>query len=190
MKTQRLPFWKRQLPNMITWGRIACIPIVVVALTHDTTTSSIWACVSFTVASISDFFDGYFARIYQVETRMGRFLDPVADKLLVTAALIMLIPLGRVPAVLVVLLLCRDLMINGLRAVAAGDKLEIRASWTAKWKTGAQMTAIPCLMLKDPLFGINMIVVGQFLLWTALVLSLISAVDYLKLFFSKYKERP
>jgi CDP-diacylglycerol--glycerol-3-phosphate 3-phosphatidyltransferase len=119
MKTQSLPNWKRQLPNIITWGRMIAIFPVVYFLTEDSREYGFWAAIIFIIASISDFFDGYFARIYHVETLTGKFLDPVADKLLVTAALIMLIPLGRVSPVLVVLLLSRETLINGLRAVAA-----------------------------------------------------------------------
>lgn len=190
MKSQRLPFWKRQLPNMITWGRIAFIPPVVFFLMYDTPRAGLWAAICFILASVSDFFDGYFARIFHVETLLGKFLDPVADKLLVTAALIMLIPLGRVPALLVLLLLSRDLLINGLRAVAASENFIIGAGWTGKWKTGAQMVAIPALMLKDPLFGLPLLGIGQMLLWLSLVLSLISAVQYLYAFFSQYNEMP
>jgi CDP-diacylglycerol---glycerol-3-phosphate 3-phosphatidyltransferase len=188
MKTQRLPFWKRQLPNMITWGRIAFIPPVVVCLMYDTAEAGLWAAVFFILASVSDFFDGYFARIFQVETLLGKFLDPVADKLLVTAALIMLIPLGRVPALLVLLLLSRDLLINGLRAVAASENFIIGAGWTGKWKTGAQMVAIPALMIKEPLLGLPLMQIGLLLLWLSLVLSIISAVQYLYAFFAKYNE--
>jgi CDP-diacylglycerol--glycerol-3-phosphate 3-phosphatidyltransferase len=146
--------------------------------------NGVWATVIFIAASVSDFFDGYFARFYNVESRTGKFLDPVADKLLVTAALVMLIPLGRVSPILVVLLLSRDLMINGLRAVVAAERITLNSSWTAKWKTGAQMTAIPFLMLRT-LFGINILVVGQVLLWIALVLSIISAMDYVKVFLNR-----
>ena len=153
-------------------------------LQFDDHENGVWATGFFVAASISDFFDGYFARIYNVESRIGKFLDPVADKLLVTAALVMLLPLGRVSPILVVLLLSRDLMINGLRAVAAGEKMTISSSWTAKWKTGAQMTAIPFLMLKT-LFGIPVMTFGQILLWIALLLSLISAFDYLKAFINR-----
>src|ERR1700722_8892916 len=103
MKTQKLPFWKRQLPNMITWGRIAAIPVVVVLLSYDSPVNDLWACIVFIIASISDFFDGYLARVFKVETLLGQFLDPVADKLLVTAALILLLDLHRIPAVLVLL---------------------------------------------------------------------------------------
>jgi CDP-diacylglycerol--glycerol-3-phosphate 3-phosphatidyltransferase len=188
MKTHRLPFWKRQLPNFITGARMACIPPVVLALTYDTPRAGFWAAVFFITASVSDFFDGYFARVFQVETLLGKFLDPVADKLLVMAALIMLVPLGRVSAVLVILLLSRDLLINGLRAVAATERLVIGVGWMGKWKTGAQMTAIPCLMLKWPLFGLPLLAIGEGLLWVSLALSLISAVQYIWVFFSQYKE--
>jgi len=185
MRTQKLPVWKRQLPNMITWGRIAAIPGVMYFLQSPSDhQSDFWATTLFTVASISDFFDGYFARIFNVESRIGMFLDPVADKLLVTAALVMLVPLNRISPILVVLLLSRDLMINGLRAVAAGEKMTIKASWTAKWKTGAQMTGIPFVMAQT-LFGFNILEAGQVLLWIALVLSVISAFDYLKAFVNR-----
>jgi CDP-diacylglycerol--glycerol-3-phosphate 3-phosphatidyltransferase len=181
MKPQKQIFWKRHLPNIITWGRIAAIPAVMYFLQFDDYDNGLKAAVIFIAASISDYFDGYFARIYNVETRTGQFLDPVADKLLVTAGLIMLIPLHRVSAVLVVLLLSRDLMINALRAVAAGQRVVMKTTWTAKWKTGAQMTAIPFLMLKT-VFGYDVLLVGQVLLWIAFILSVISAVDYLRSF--------
>jgi CDP-diacylglycerol--glycerol-3-phosphate 3-phosphatidyltransferase len=171
---------------MITWGRIAAIPLVVWFLTKDNEQFGFWASVVFIIASISDFIDGYLARLFNVETMLGQFLDPVADKLLVTAALVMLIPLQRVSAILVVLLLSRELLINGLRAVAAGNNLTIGAGWTGKWKTGAQMVAIPCLMLNRTLLGLNVLLIGQVLLWIALVLSLISAFDYMSVFFNKF----
>jgi CDP-diacylglycerol--glycerol-3-phosphate 3-phosphatidyltransferase len=191
MKPQRLPFWKRQLPNLITGLRIACIPPVMFALMYDTYEAGWCAAIFFIVASVSDFFDGYFARIYNVESLLGKFLDPVADKLLVTAALVMLIPLGRVSAILVVMLLSRDLLINGLRAVAATEKFVIGAGWTGKWKTGAQMTAIPCLMVKEPLWGvIDILTIGHVLLWISLGLSLLSGFQYIRDFFSRYSEMP
>lgn len=173
---------------MITWGRIAFIPPVVIALQYDTLKAGIVAAVFFVLAAISDFFDGYFARIFQVESLLGKFLDPVADKLLVTAALIMLVPLNRVSAIAVILILSRDLMINGLRAVAASERYVIGAGWTGKWKTGTQMTAIPCLMVKVPLYGAPTLLIGQVLLWISIGLSLISAFQYLWDFFSKYNE--
>ena len=171
---------------MVTWSRIAAIPVVVWLLTTDDPETGFWATIVFIVASLSDLLDGYLARHFKVETLLGQFLDTVADKLLVTGALVMLIPLKRVSAILVLLLLSRELLINGLRAVAAGNKLIIGAGWTGKWKTGAQMVAIPCLMLNRNLGGVNLLLVGQVLLWIALVLSLISAFDYMSVFFNKF----
>ena len=190
MKAQTAPFWKRQLPNIITWARIASIPIVTLCLTYDTPLADLWATVFFVIASISDYFDGYFARIFHVESLLGRFLDPVADKLLVTAALIMLIPLHRLSAVLVVLILSRELLISGLRTVAVSENYEIKVSWTAKWKTGTQMTAIPFLMMNRTLYGVDLSFWGQVLIWVSFALSLISAIQYLLDFFKKYNEAP
>ncbi len=185
MKTQKLPFWKRQLPNMITWLRILAIIPVVILLRTDNPDSGFWAMILFIAASLSDYLDGYLARIYHVESLTGKFLDPVADKLLVTAALIMLIPLGRISAVVVILLLCREFLINGLRTVAMSENLVISPTWTAKYKTGAQMAGIPMLIYKEPLLGIPVYNVGVVLIWVAIVLGYLSAWDYLKLFYSK-----
>jgi CDP-diacylglycerol--glycerol-3-phosphate 3-phosphatidyltransferase len=186
MKPQSLPFWKRQLPNIITALRAIFVLPVVGFLIFDTYEAGFWAAVFFIAASVSDYFDGYFARSYQVETVMGKFLDPVADKLLVNGALIMLIPLHRVSALLVFLILSRDIFINGLRAVAATENIVIGAGWTGKWKTGAQMTAIPCIMLKEPLFGVVPILeIGQILLWVSFGLSAISGAQYCLYFFKK-----
>lgn len=170
---------------MITWARIAAIPPVVYFLQFDTAEAGFWAGWLFIIASVSDYFDGYFARIYHVESLTGKFLDPIADKLLVTAALIMLVPLDRVSPILVVLLLSREILINGLRALAATEHLVINVNWTAKWKTGTQMVAIPCLMFQVPTFGQDNHTIGRFLLWVSFGLSVISAVDYLKLFFHR-----
>jgi CDP-diacylglycerol--glycerol-3-phosphate 3-phosphatidyltransferase len=189
MKAQTTPLWKRQLPNLITWSRIAAIPVVVWGLNEDSARGDLWSTIFFVVASISDYFDGYFARIFKVESLLGRFLDPIADKLLVMAALIMLIPSGRISAILVLVMLSRELLINGLRSIAASENYkEIRVSWTAKWKTGAQMTALPFLMLNRQLFGINLNFWGLALVWISLILSLVSAIQYIWDFFVLYND--
>ncbi|MCC6278455.1 MAG: CDP-diacylglycerol--glycerol-3-phosphate 3-phosphatidyltransferase [Oligoflexia bacterium] len=186
ISSQSLPFWKRQLPNIITGLRAFFVLPVVALLMTDSYWPNFWATGLFIVASVSDYFDGYFARIYKIESIFGKFLDPVADKLLVNGALIMLIPLGRVHPILVFLILSRDIFINGLRAVAASENLVIGAGWTGKWKTGTQMTAIPCIMLKEPLFGVVPILeIGQVLLWVSFGLSAISGVQYALYFFKK-----
>lgn len=187
MKTQKLPVWKKQLPNMITLVRIAFIPLVVLGLNYSNPDNDFWAAVFFILASISDFFDGYLARLYKVESVLGQLMDPVADKLLVMGALIMLIPLNRVSPILVLLLLSRDIFIAGIRAAAANEKLIIAAGSYGKWKTGLQMVALPALMLNRDLFGIDLLVMGQWLLWASMILSLISAIQYIVKYFQLTK---
>jgi CDP-diacylglycerol--glycerol-3-phosphate 3-phosphatidyltransferase len=190
MRPQTLPFWKRELPNLITWSRIAAIPVVVWGLRENSSQGDLWSTIFFVVASVSDYFDGYFARIFNVESVLGRFLDPIADKLLVTAALIMLIPLNRISAVLVLIMLSRELLINGLRSVAVSEKYEIKVSWTAKWKTGAQMTALPFLMINRNLLGVDLHYWGFVLIWISVILSVVSAVQYMWEFFVQYRQSP
>ena len=188
MKTQIIPLWKKQLPNMITLLRIAVIPLVVFFLAYSNWENDFWAAVFFIAASISDFFDGYLARLYNVESVLGQLMDPVADKLLVMAALIMMIPLQRVSPILVLLLLSRDIFIAGIRAAAANERLVIAAGSFGKWKTGFQMVAIPALMLNRSIFGLfDSRPLGFWLLWGSMILSLISAAQYIFEFFKKTK---
>ncbi len=187
MKAQKLPSWKKQLPNTITLIRIAFVPLVVCCLLNGDPRLNFWGAMFFIVASVSDLLDGYFARLYKVESILGQLMDPVADKLLVMAALIMMIPLGRVHPILVLLLLSRDIFISGLRAAAASQALVIPAGSSGKWKTGMQMFAIPALMLNRYLFGVNLLSMGQWLLAGSMILSLVSAIQYSFLFSKKNK---
>lgn len=187
MKSQPKVFWKHHLPNLLTWLRIALVLPAVYFLMFDTREAGFIAGWCFIIASISDFFDGYFARLYQVESRIGIFLDPIADKLLVTSALIMLIPLGRISALLVVLLISRDIFINGLRAIAAGENVIIGAGWTGKWKTVAQLVGIPCLIMVYNIPEVPLLQIGQGLLWLSVFLSVTSGYQYLAVFFGPKK---
>lgn len=187
MKPQSLPYWKKQLPNAITWLRMAIIPVVVYFLVKPNSNDDFWAAIFFILASLSDLLDGYLARKYQVESVLGQLMDPVADKLLVMAALIMLVPLARVNPILVLLLLSRDIFIAGIRAAAASEKLVIAAGSMGKWKTGFQMVAIPALLLNRHLFGVDLNILGVVLLWASMALSLISAIQYSFLFFKNSK---
>lgn len=177
--------WKAQLPNYITYMRIAFIPAVIYCLTYDDAFWGFWAGVFFGLAAISDWFDGYFARKYEVESTVGKLLDPVADKLLVTSALIMLIPLGRISPILVILIMGRDFLINGLRSIAASEGIVVKAGDVGKWKTAIQMFAIPAVMVKESYFGIPWPLLGVIALWFSLILSFVSAVQYLLGFFRK-----
>ncbi len=138
------------LPNMLTMFRIAIIPLVLVFIYYDSRVNAFIAACLFATASATDFFDGWLARRKGLITVLGKFLDPLADKLIVTSTLVMLIPLGRIPAWVVVLLLARELAITSLRSIAVNEGLVIAASQGGKWKTAFQLTGILGLLIHYP----------------------------------------
>ena len=152
-----------------------------------------WAAFIFTIAAITDFVDGWLARKWQVVTVLGKFLDPLADKLIVMVALFMLIPLDRVPAWAVFLILAREMVVTGLRSIASSEGIVIDASELGKYKTIYQMVAIPGLMLhydfywffgvEWSIFHVNAHNFGIFFFYIAFVLTLWSGIDYLQKFF-------
>ncbi|MCA9564981.1 MAG: CDP-diacylglycerol--glycerol-3-phosphate 3-phosphatidyltransferase [Myxococcales bacterium] len=135
------------LPNMLTLLRVALIPVVVYLLLVNTPTACIYASLLFGAAAITDFLDGYLARAQGLVSVTGKFLDPLADKLLVMAALVALVELDWLPSWLVILVLAREFMINGLRTLAANDGIVIAAGTGGKYKTAFQLTGLPALML-------------------------------------------
>lgn len=181
------------LPNILTLARIAAIPLVVVLMLYDTREAGFWAAAIFGLAAVTDFIDGWLARKWGVVTVLGKFLDPLADKLIVMAALVMLIPLDRVPAWAVFLILAREMVVTGLRSIASSEGLVIDASDLGKYKTIYQMAAIPGLMLhydyywffglEWSIFHVNMHNFGMFFFWIAFALTLWSGADYLTRFF-------
>ncbi len=181
------------LPNLLTLARVAAIPVVMVLMLSDSRSSGMWAALIFTIAAITDFVDGWLARKWQVVTVLGKFLDPLADKLIVMAALIMLIPLDRVPAWAVFMILAREMIVTGLRSIASSEGIVIDASELGKYKTIYQMVAIPGLMLhydfywffglEWSVFHVNAHNFGIFFFYIALVLTLWSGIDYLQKFF-------
>ncbi|GAB4173187.1 MAG: CDP-diacylglycerol--glycerol-3-phosphate 3-phosphatidyltransferase [Geothermobacteraceae bacterium] len=182
------------LPNLLTLGRIAAIPLVAWLLTYESKAAGMWAAGIFGLAAITDAFDGYLARKWEVVSVLGKFLDPLADKLLVMAVMIMLIPLDRVPAWMVLVILSREIIITGLRSIASSEGVVIDASPLGKYKTIFQMSALPGLMLHYDyywffglpieLFHVNMHKVGMFFFVIALALTVVSGIDYLVKFFS------
>ncbi len=136
------------------------------------------AAVIFVIGSATDWLDGYLARKLKVESNMGKFMDPIADKIFVLAALLILLAMGRVDPFMVFLLVARDIFIGGIRAVAAANQVIISAKPFGKWKTASQMVAIPCLMIYDPVFGLPIPDFGYFLLWFSVILSVISGAEY------------
>jgi len=181
------------LPNLLTLARVAAIPLLVILLLSDSRQASFWAAALFGVAAATDFIDGWLARKWGVVTVLGKFLDPLADKLIVMAALIMLIPLDRVPAWAVFLLLAREIVVTGLRSIASSEGIVIDASDLGKVKTIYQMVAISGLLLhydyywffgvRSELLHVNMHNFGMFFFSVALVLTLWSGFDYLYKFF-------
>ncbi len=181
------------LPNLLTLARVAVIPLLVGLLLSDSREAGFWAAALFGAAAVTDFIDGWLARKWGVVTVLGKFLDPLADKLIVMAALIMLIPHGRVPAWAVFLLLAREVIITGLRSIASSEGIVIDASELGKYKTIYQMVAIPGLLLhfdyywffgvRHELLHVNMHNFGMFFFVIALALTLWSGLDYLIKFF-------
>lgn len=173
-------------PNLLTLLRIVFVPVVVGLLFLRDPGWDIVAAVAFIIASITDYFDGYIARTQKLETIYGKLLDPLADKFLVVSALIMLQELDRIGPLVVMLLICRELAITGLRALASSEGVIIAASGSGKWKTATQMVAIPCIMMPN-LFGLPLYRIGMVLLYVSLAISLWSAKDYIVDFFRAMK---
>ena len=181
------------LPNRITMFRIVLIPIILLSLYLNSTSPikslNYVAAWTFVLASISDFFDGYFARKRKLVTVFGSFLDPIADKFLVISSLIMLLALHRIHVLVVLILVMRELYITALRLLAVEKGLVVPVGTLGKWKTATQMIGIPLLMANDIPFGLNMPFLGEILLYIATIFSLYSALEYSIGFLKKIKKR-
>jgi CDP-diacylglycerol--glycerol-3-phosphate 3-phosphatidyltransferase len=176
------------LPNSLSFFRIGCIPLLMILLFFPRRTTSFLAALTFGLASISDLLDGFVARRRQLVTTFGKFLDPLADKLIVSAALIMLIPLDRVPAWMVVVIIGRELAIMGLRSVAVSEGKVITADHLGKQKMVFQTVAILGLLLHFEYYGVNYHVVGMFFLWLAVIITLWSGFNYFRNFWDVLEE--
>lgn len=180
------------IPNRITLSRILLIPVFILLLTLPiewgsvsigTTTLPVVQLVAallFIFASGTDWVDGYYARKHNQVTNLGKFLDPMADKLLVAAAYVLLVELNMVPAWIVIIILSREFAVTGLRLVAAGEGTVLAAGQMGKWKTTFQLISIAFLLLNDypfSYFALN-ISVGMITLYIALILTVLSGVDY------------
>jgi CDP-diacylglycerol--glycerol-3-phosphate 3-phosphatidyltransferase len=177
------------LPMLLTWARIAMIPLIVgVFYLPDgwmwPHAKNVTACVLFTVAAITDAFDGYVARKYGLITPLGAFLDPVADKLMVCAALVVLLALDRVDAFVALVIVGREIAVSALREWMAqiGKSASVAVNRMGKFKTIAQMIAIPMLLFHDRLFGIiDVHLIGTLLIYLAAVLTVYSMLVYLRM---------
>ena len=179
-------------PNLLTVGRIALIPVFLGLLTYENRRNSFLAAAVYSAAALSDWLDGWLARVSGKVTTLGKFLDPLADKVIVLSALVMLVRLGRAPVWVVVVILAREFLISGLRTIAVSEGLVISASQGGKWKTSLQLTGIICLMLHyhyaiDYLVGTVMTdfqAVGSALLYLSLIPGIASAVEYVRAFYT------
>lgn len=166
------------LPNTITLLRISVVPFLFILLSSPGEFWSLILAILFVIASITDFFDGYVARKYKMITTMGKFLDPIADKIMVNTAMILMIPIGRIPAWIVAITIIRDLMVDVIRSIASSEGICIQASTLGKQKTVTQIIAVTALIINYSIFGIDAHAVGMVILYIALVLTIFSGFDY------------
>ena len=173
--------WMQLLPNILTLCRIFVIPILVVLMSFPSKSTRAVAALLFIIASITDYFDGYLARRYNVTSSIGKLLDPMADKLIIMASLVMIIACkeGDVPAWMVVIILGREIMITSLRGVASTQGVVIEAEQLGKYKTILQIFAISGLLLHYPYCGVDFFLGGLYFLWGSLFLSIWSGVAYI-----------
>ncbi len=177
--------WKElaNWPNFFTVLRIFLIPVVVAFLTDPGPEAALAATATFFLASLSDFLDGYLARRYGLATTLGKLLDPLADKLIVAAVLVMLVAMEREPQVpgwAVAVVISREIAVTGLRALALAHGVVIEAETLGKYKMALQMVALHGLLLHYPFFGIDFFSVGMYFFWLALAVGVWSGLEYFR----------
>lgn len=173
------------LPNLLTYGRIVAVPLVVACLFWPRIDAMRWlAFALYAAAAVTDFFDGYLARAWSQQSALGQMLDPIADKLLVAAVLLMLVADGTIEGVAVlaaIIILCREMLVSGLREFLAELKVSVPVSKVAKWKTTTQLLALGFLICGpagDKVLTHNTMI-GLVLLWIAAILTIYTGWDYL-----------
>ncbi|WP_291319603.1 CDP-diacylglycerol--glycerol-3-phosphate 3-phosphatidyltransferase [Desulfonatronospira sp.] len=171
------------LPNSLTFARIATVPIIVILLYFPSRTTAAAAMLIFIMAALTDLFDGLLARKYNQVTKMGKFLDPLADKILITAVLIMLVHNGWLQAWIAIVIIIREITVTGLRAIAAEQSIVISADSYGKLKTIFQAVALCPLMLHYTWWGFDPNLLGQVLIHIALLLAVVSGINYLRVFY-------
>lgn len=184
------------IPILLTWLRVAMIPLVVGVYYLPEAwlpmhAKNLTAAVFFIVAAVTDWLDGFLARRWNQTSSFGAFLDPVADKLMVTAALLSLLALDRVTDVIALIIIGREITISALREWMAqiGASKSVAVNFLGKLKTSVQMTAIPLLLFNDRLLGIDAAMLGSWLIYVAAVLTLWSMFYYMKLAWPQIRER-
>jgi cardiolipin synthase len=179
---------KPHLPNILTISRIAAIPVLVAFVAMRTPGGDVAACALFALAGITDWLDGRIARQQQLHSDLGRMLDPIADKLLVGATLMAMAGMGRLSAMGLypaIVIMCREILVSGLREYLAGLPAGLPVTRLAKWKTGLQMAAIGTLLAGNDgahVLGLGVLpvqAIGEAMIWVAALLTLVTGWDYL-----------
>ena len=163
--------------------RIGVIPVLFFLLLSPGKVMSLVIAILFIAAALTDLLDGYIARKYQIVTTMGKFLDPIADKLIVNTAMIMMIPISRIPAWIVAVIVIRDFAVDGIRNIASSNGIVIQASPLGKRKTLCQIFAVSALMIHYPFIGADAHAVGMVILYIALILTVVSGTEYFVKFY-------
>ncbi len=172
------------MANNLTLIRIVIVPILIIILLYSTSkTSCLIAAILFALAGFTDWLDGYIARKQNLVTSLGKFLDPLADKILVSITLIMLLSLNRVPAWMVAIIIAREVAVTGLRIAVAHEEITIESSRLAKYKTVFQLIAVVGLLIHYTYFNINFHLVGMIILWIAMFITIWSGLIYFIKFF-------
>lgn len=179
-----------KLPLYLTLSRIVLVLPILLLAQYNLPLQNWIAVILFIIASITDYYDGYYARKLGAVTNLGKFLDPVADKILVSSLLVLLVHQGKVDIWMAIIFIARDTAISGIRAAAAADNVIIAAKTTGKWKAALQMCSIPMLIFSPGDLGawelmslpISIQQIGYFLLWFSVGLSLISGWEYIQLY--------
>lgn len=173
------------LPNILTVFRVLLIPIVIAALYIDSPVSHWIAFLAFVSACLTDFLDGYIARLWSQTSKFGQILDPIADKLLVASILLLIVGFGKVSPISflpAVAILFREIIVSGLREFLASIEVKLPVSNFAKWKTAIQMISLSFLLVGDStFFGSALPLIGEILLWVSAILTLVSGYKYLRL---------
>jgi CDP-diacylglycerol--glycerol-3-phosphate 3-phosphatidyltransferase len=180
-------------PNILTLFRIATAPVLIYLLMFTGPLAAGLAAALFFIATISDFLDGYIARNYGSGTTLGKFLDPLADKVVVISALIMLAGIGqvpRVPAWIVAVLVAREILVTGLRAIAAAEGVVMAAEELGKYKMVLQSIAVQGLLIRYTYLHIDFFAAGMFVLWVAMIVSVWSGIDYYQMALRKLRPKP
>jgi CDP-diacylglycerol--glycerol-3-phosphate 3-phosphatidyltransferase len=175
------------VPNMLSLSRILSVPVFILLMLEPSPVRALAAGVVFSLASATDWLDGYLARKWGQVTKVGKLLDPIADKILIMSALVTLVEIRSdvVPAWIAIIIIGREFAVTGLRAIASSDGIVIPAETVGKYKVGAQITAVLSLLLDYYMTKEWMRDLGVLALWAAMVLSVYSAVQYFRTYWKK-----